>query len=103
MRHSPMAVLGFLIGLTLVPAVIFYGIAFGTLRYTNSGLLFHRAEVVMSTTFKDANSGEEKKELHCSYFTGTRVLERRFSYEELPYDETGLLRKGNCPFWIDVS
>ncbi len=90
MRTSPVAALGFLIWLTLVPAVIFYGIAFGMLRYTNTGLLVYRAEAA-------------KTMLHCTYFTGTHVLERRFSHDDLSYDQSGLVREGSCPWLIDVS
>ena len=84
--------------------MISYGSAWAVLRLTNTGVLFHRAEVIESTASQNTDSGNTKKMLHCSYFTGTHVVERKFSHEELPYDDdhTGLLREGSCPWWIDV-
>ena len=101
MRHSPIAALGFLIGLVLIPMALTYGTAWGALRMTNSAVLFYRSEVPTQTASDHAS--EEATRILCRFFTGTGVIDREYGHNDLGYDDVGLFRRGSCPWRIEAS
>lgn len=103
MKGSPIAALSFLIGLFLIPGAVTYAFLYSLLQINDKAVLFYREEISNIQVANQEKSGDEVKDLHCWFFNGTGVVERQFSHEELSYEETGFLKKGSCPFWIDTS
>lgn len=103
MRDSPAAALAFLIALILIPTVIGYGIVWGVLRYTNSGLLVYWEELATPTVSANADRSEKGTQLACSYFTGTRILRQKIASRKSADDEVEPNDEGGCPWRIEVS
>ncbi len=103
MKGSPIAALTFLVGLILIPAALTYGFVYGVLRISDKAVLFYREEVQNVQAANHDASSDEAKDLRCWFFSGNGVVERKFSHEELSYEDTGFLQNGSCPFWIDAS
>ncbi|MDH3662284.1 MAG: hypothetical protein OEU92_20030 [Alphaproteobacteria bacterium] len=103
MRDSPVTALGVVIGLMLAGPLITYCIFWALLHYTNTALLVYKEEVAVSTRSSDTADRQVETMLHCSYFTGTRLLKRDVSPEPVAHAEDGPVRAARCPWRIDVS
>lgn len=97
MKQSAPALM-FLLGLVIVPVLITASIVVSALYFAEGAVLIGRGEVVSAAADADTSSGDEAKAIHCSYFAGTRFVERTVAA-----GAHGYRGENRCPLWIDLS